>query len=1679
MTAPQPSSSTSSAAKPTPATAALLDSILTSADAHYAREDWAAARDALCLAVELAPNQTQIRAALGSLQYQLQDFAAACGSFTIATSQCPGNPDLHTQLAMTHLKQNQPGPAEVALGHALELRPTDPTALKLLADSRRDRGRYQEAGMIYGGLINKHPDQGGVLLSLAKCFYQLGDREGAEATLEQVLTFDPNNEIARDNLASLKPVAKQTSTGFLPDPNAALCSPKGRMNYASEYNEYWSRANRWGTHSFHDPNVLANQIERTCGRGSLLDVGCGMGLLVRTLVTRGIHASGTDIAHRVVEDGNRELPGRFHAGSILSLPFPDGTFETVSSTDCLEHIAEADVPMALHELHRVCRRFAFIRLATTPDMDGRWHLTIKDRVWWETRFFEAGFRKHPLCQEVTPFDTLKDEGWQITMLLEKIPAPALLKYPLGVLKAERDLHMDMLRESGPRSDAHIARYQLAAKTAPDEGIIVDAACGLGYGSAILAWQHPKATVIGIDNSAAAIRYAREHFAGNLPNLEFHEADACDFGFLGQRQIDFLVSFETIEHIAEPNVFLVEVLRRMSPNACFIGSVPNLWVDDQGNNPSPFHLHVFDYDRIKALFVPHWTEVVVYRQNVERGVKGDHGRILRQVTDDKPSADDLANAEWWIVTAKKQSRATSSSQPVAEIDFTKWLHSAQPGELEYHRNNQWRQSPEFLTHAAQLFNHFGLNAEDYRGKTVIDLGAGSKLRSKHFSESRLIAIEPLANQFMGEIPWCDLKDAHEVYSVPGETRVQECAGRADLLISINVLDHCFNFEAVIQNIHDYLKLDGLAFLSFDSHGVADDMHPLALSAEYCEEVFDRKGMAIARASTGLGTIGVSQSYGHGPHCLNYWLRRTERFGHPSAETTLTSSPVLDPAFEGSSVKATLTNPISRTRPPAVLTPATSQSDWLLMPTGISQLATMVATVRELNADARGAVVLSIISCFTPAMDLALRKASELWGCRYAGNFWKGLNGWQLDPDQLSDEERERWERDPSSVVSARLIELFPELAEYRGVRTVIPARPNMPEDFYFLSALEPSAVHLVADGIQNEVILHNRTGRAWRGFNRELASFPANCDVWCPDYLARDTAGIGNVRVLNAALVSAVYDELARSPLGRHLEKQVLACGELPRAIILSQHFALSQLCSEDEEFAYYSMICDGLQQAGLAPVLFKRHPRDPAAKTERLLATAAKAQLPLICTDDLASCVPIECLKHLWADREIAVVGSSSSAVLGLQSLSHVKAYCADGDFLPDRLRRQIILFSVKNSISRMTLVAPGAGGTQETTPAGAGAAKLPTALRTFLDRATMSAAQGHKVLAELLLEEALINFPESGAALELQRELKTTGTIKKQTATAVPARHDRVGSHYQSAPASSGAPRTEAAVRAMCVAAARQWEVSPEVHSEDFIFRFVCENPCFPSLDKAVGYYFDDGARSARKLRDLLTEKCQLNVDGGNVRLLEFASGYGCVSRHLKKVLPFAELLACDIHPQAVRFVETLGVKTVQSASRPEDLRFERKFDVVFALSFFSHMPKSTFTRWLTTLTAAVKPGGFLIFTTHGLHSIKHIPRCSFDGEGFYFAPMSEQKDLNAAEYGLTVAKTQFVLEQIAKVPGLELQAVHEGFWWEHQDTYIVRKQTPVGNQDGRMAGDLPVEEPPAAPLAEASLSRNRSGSH
>jgi SAM-dependent methyltransferase len=239
---------------------------------------------------------------------------------------------------------------------------------------------------------------------------------------------------------------------------------------------------------------------------------------------------------------------------------------------------------------------------------------------------------------------------------------------------------------------------------------------------------------------------------------------------------------------------------------------------------------------------------------------------------------------------------------------------------------------------------------------------------------------------------------------------------------------------------------------------------------------------------------------------------------------------------------------------------------------------------------------------------------------------------------------------------------------------------------------------------------------------------------------------------------------------------------------------------------------------------------------------------------------------------------------------------------------------------------------------------------------------------------------------------------------------------------------------------AALEQDVHSSVHADDFIYWFCATHPHL-SLARGIHYYFQDGGTSARKLANLISGFD--DIDLNSVKLMEFASGYGCVTRHLKKH-PNYELISCDIHPQALEFLcRTLGVRTLASSHHPSEFAAPEKYDVIFALSFFSHMPRRTFGPWLKALFQALHDPGYLVFTTLGLKACKEfgIKPEDIPADGLWFEARSEQHDLDEAEYGMTVVTPDFVRAEVERQTGAPIVVYQHVGWWDNQDLWVIKR--------------------------------------
>ena len=238
--------------------------------------------------------------------------------------------------------------------------------------------------------------------------------------------------------------------------------------------------------------------------------------------------------------------------------------------------------------------------------------------------------------------------------------------------------------------------------------------------------------------------------------------------------------------------------------------------------------------------------------------------------------------------------------------------------------------------------------------------------------------------------------------------------------------------------------------------------------------------------------------------------------------------------------------------------------------------------------------------------------------------------------------------------------------------------------------------------------------------------------------------------------------------------------------------------------------------------------------------------------------------------------------------------------------------------------------------------------------------------------------------------------------------------------------------------AVAAEFACAAKVHRKDFVYDFMTKHEVL--REHPEQYYFADGKRSADRLVELVRRTASFGDKPYSV--LEFASGYGCVTRHLRNVLPAGTLTACDIHAEAVDFIEReIGVGAMMSTRRPADFDLGRRFDVVFALSFFSHMPDRTFGPWLAALFRHVEPGGRLIFTTHGAVTHRKFMPYAELSNGYWFNAASEQLDLDTTDYGTTISMPEYVNRQISEHLLAPVEYFEQGCWWEHQDVYVIAK--------------------------------------
>jgi SAM-dependent methyltransferase len=240
---------------------------------------------------------------------------------------------------------------------------------------------------------------------------------------------------------------------------------------------------------------------------------------------------------------------------------------------------------------------------------------------------------------------------------------------------------------------HWARYLFAQQFAAGRNVL-DAACGSGYGSALLSGA--AAHVVGVDIALDAVEYAQRHCRSQ--KAAFAQADCLALPFAAG-QFDLVVAFEIIEHLRDADGFLRELQRVLKPAGLLLISTPNrLYYTEDRGAVNPFHAREFSYPEFAELMgrmFPHYS--ILLQDHVGGLLLSDpSNHSAKRVSCDQPPGSRVGSPMGSPTVERRQREAyylvaAASAQPLPAIQPLLYLPSTgnvlREREIHIHRLDQ--------------------------------------------------------------------------------------------------------------------------------------------------------------------------------------------------------------------------------------------------------------------------------------------------------------------------------------------------------------------------------------------------------------------------------------------------------------------------------------------------------------------------------------------------------------------------------------------------------------------------------------------------------------------------------------------------------------------------------------------------------------------------------------------------------------------------------------------------------------------------------------------------------------------------------------------------------------------------------------------------------------------------------
>ncbi len=157
---------------------------------------------------------------------------------------------------------------------------------------------------------------------------------------------------------------------------------------------------------------------------------------------------------------------------------------------------------------------------------------------------------------------------------------------------------------------HLHRYALAMELAKGKKVL-DIASGEGYGSNLLSQYASHVT--GVDIDAPTVDHAKIKY--NKQNLVFKTGSVENIPCV-DHEFDVVVSFETIEHIADHQKMLSEIKRVIKADGILIISTPDKKnYSDKINYQNPHHVKELYREEFVSLLNDHFNNVQIADQQI--------------------------------------------------------------------------------------------------------------------------------------------------------------------------------------------------------------------------------------------------------------------------------------------------------------------------------------------------------------------------------------------------------------------------------------------------------------------------------------------------------------------------------------------------------------------------------------------------------------------------------------------------------------------------------------------------------------------------------------------------------------------------------------------------------------------------------------------------------------------------------------------------------------------------------------------------------------------------------------------------------------------------------------------------------------------------------------------------------